>query len=137
MSLDEPEFTLVVEKLARNPALLKTMSIAYMNSRGAPGCDDNGFIMRLIKDMKRYDTGRSRRALNIIVCASIFNKREWVAGLTWPGIEQRWSDISEWASANGKYMIFDRSASCFVIDDDAKATDSNVGPSQQTWRECE
>jgi hypothetical protein len=135
-TLDEPRFTLIVDKLNRNPALLKTMAIAYMDFAGAPKCDDNGFILRLVADMKHYDTGRSRRALNLFVCASIFNKYEWVVGLTWPGVEQRWADVSEWVGANGKYMIFDRSAKCFVIDEGAKSKDSNVGPSQQTWREC-
>jgi hypothetical protein len=143
VDMDADTFAIVVERIERHPSLLQQLLSEYRETVGrvSPGdSEDDGFILRLARDMRDYwnEKGfQGRRALNLLLLASMFGKEEWVHGATWHDADERLSDALDWVVENHDFVVFDCEMKVFVIDESAKSAGKPVSKKLQVWSWCD
>ena len=137
--MDSEMLNALVHKLQSEPRLLKRLFIRYRGGpKDAPSCDDKDwFIARLIERMQTNSTTSSRKALYIVLLASMFDKPEWVSDLEWKNVEAKWNEIASQVEQWRYFVVYDHAYDKYAVDEAALSSGHRVLPSRQTWLVCE
>lgn len=141
-SMGRELFNTLTKKVCSNPKLLIRLFEGYKEFRGqAPPCNYGTdcesclFVELLVRDIREI-TDRPRKALYIIILASMFDNIDWMIGGTWDSVPIRFEQALQWVEANAPYAVYDDQLNRFTIDEPAKLARTPVQQSRQTWSRC-
>ena len=137
------DFDALVKRCRDNPRCTRSIFIAFRSlhqqNPGSPKSSDSDeawFIDRISRSSSRYSL-RPHKAVLLLLFASMCNKSEWIYGLSWENVNERWDSASEWIHEYRFVLMYDCEKQVFSIDMKAYESNLRVPPRMQMWTRCQ